>query len=300
MNYFNEIVREKYYFHFQNDFPELISDEYDEHKIVPLLERKSTLLYAKFGTHSNKLCKFQCIDCNDTFVCSCCVVSETHAWHRFVEISYVYKTTKQTIERDTEELENLIVPTYEEIALELENQLSNLDGGYHRILREISKQGEEWHKEIDIVINKIKTEINEIKMKHVEILKKHLDEVKQIQSLITQALLAPKNIKQSSEVSLTIGYNSKNSELKKLPPKIRLSLPTFIPKPQDRKELYSLFGQITPLFTATTERVLLLNQRNVSVREFLDQPKLYAKIQTGHNLLRIVDCLKKIKYGQVE
>lgn len=135
----------------------------------PFPGAKINLLYPKCGTHSNKLCKFQCIDCNYIFVCSCCVVSETHAWHRFVEISNVYRTKKQTIERDTEELENLIAPTYEEIALELENQLSNLDGGYHRILTEISKQGKEWHKEINIVINKTKTEINEIKMKHVEI-----------------------------------------------------------------------------------------------------------------------------------
>lgn len=211
----------------------------------------------------------------------------------YLKHMHVYRTKKQTIERDTEELENLIAPTYEEIALELENQLSYLDGGYHRILTEISKQGKEWHKNIDIVINKMKTEINEIKMKHVEILKKHLDEVKQIQSLITQTLLALRDIKQSSEVSLTIGYNSKNSELKKLPPKIRLSLPTFIPKPKDRKELYRLFGQIIPLFTATAEKVLSLKQRNVTVREFLDEPELYAKIQTGHNLIRSVDCLNE-------
>lgn len=109
----------------------------------------------------------------------------------------------------------------------MENQLAN--GGYDKIVKEISKQGEEWHKEIDIIIDKMETEINEIKIKHEDIFKKHLGVVKKIQTLITQTLLVLKEIEESTEVSLTIGYHFKNSELKKLPPKIRLSLPTFIP-----------------------------------------------------------------------
>lgn len=59
--------------------------------------------------------------------------------------------------------------------------------------------------------------------------------------------------------------------------------------------MYSLFGQITPrpLFTATADRVLSLKQRNVSVREFLDEPELYAKIQTGHDIIHSVECLNE-------
>lgn len=38
---------------------------------------------------------------------------------------------------------------------------------------------------------------------------------------------------------------------------------------------------------------MLAKQRNVTVREFLDEPELYAKIQTGHNLICSVDCLNE-------
>lgn len=48
----------------------------------------------------------------------------------------------------------------------------------------MSKQGEEWHKAIDMVITELKTKIIEIKVKHREILKEQLNEIKQIQSLI--------------------------------------------------------------------------------------------------------------------
>lgn len=44
------------------------------------------------------------------------------------------------------ELVNCISPSYEEIAIDLENQLANLDGEYEKITTEIFKQGEEWHK----------------------------------------------------------------------------------------------------------------------------------------------------------
>uniref|UniRef100_A0A8W8LSU5 Tripartite motif-containing protein 3 n=2 Tax=Magallana gigas TaxID=29159 RepID=A0A8W8LSU5_MAGGI len=180
-----------------------------------------------------------------------------------------------------------------EIALDLENQLANLDGGYEKLTTTMSKQGEQWHREIDIVINKMKTELSEIKEKHRDILQKHLNEIKQIQSLIKETLQTIRKIEKSTEVSSTIEYSSKIREFSKFPPKVQVSLPTFIPKPIDREKLYSLFGQITPLSTATEENVLSLNQPKTSVRELLDEPELVTTIQTGHEKLRSVACLNE-------
>uniref|UniRef100_A0A8W8LT78 Uncharacterized protein n=1 Tax=Magallana gigas TaxID=29159 RepID=A0A8W8LT78_MAGGI len=56
-------------------------------------------------------------------------------------------------------------------------------------------------------------------------------------------------------------------------------MPTFIPNPIDQEKMYSLFGKITPLSTATEDNVLPLNQPKTSVRELLDEPKLVATIQ---------------------
>nr|XP_034308279.1 uncharacterized protein LOC117680492 [Crassostrea gigas] len=219
------------------------------------------------------------------------MASEQHGRHRFVEVAEVFKTKKDDIKKDTKELENHISPTYEDIARDLENQLANLDGGYEKITTTMSKQGEQWHREIDIIINKMKTEISEIKVKHRDILQKHLDEIKQIQSLIKQTLQAIRKIEKSTEVYSTMEYSSKIREFSKLPPKIQVSLPTFIPKPIDREKLYSLFGQITPLSTATEENVLSLNQPTTSVRELLNEPELVATIQTEHEKLRSVTSL---------
>eukprot|EP00105_Crassostrea_gigas_P043549 XP_019927697.1 PREDICTED: uncharacterized protein LOC109620201 [Crassostrea gigas] len=259
---------------------EHISDEYDIYKIVPFQERRSTLIYPKS-------CEFQCKDCN-TFVCSSCMASDQHTGHKFIEVTEVYKTKKDTIEKDTKEYENLISPKYEEIVLDLENQLANLDGGYEKHTTTMSKQGERWHREIDIVVYKMKTEVSQIKVKHKRILQKHLDEIKHIQSLIKQTLLAIKEIKNSTEVSPTIEYNSKIREFSKLPPKVKVTLPIFIPKPIYCEKMYSLFGQIIPLSTSTEENVLSQNQPKTSVRELLDEPELVATIPTGYKELRSV------------
>nr|XP_011455462.2 uncharacterized protein LOC105347907 [Crassostrea gigas] len=268
-----------------------ISDGYDKHKIVSFKERRSTLIYPKCETHPQKMCELQCKDCNNISICSFCTASEQHRGHIFVQISTVYKVQKETIEKDTEELVNTLSPTYEEIARDLENQLANLDGGYEKLTSAMSKQGEQWHREIDIVINKMKTEISEIKVKHRDILQKHLNEIKQIQSLIKQTLRAINEIEKSTEVSPTIAYSSKIREFSKLPPKLQVSLPTFIPKPIDREELYSLYGHITPLSTATKENVYSLIQSKTSVREVLDEPEIVTTIQTGYETLRNVTCL---------
>ncbi|XP_052677673.1 uncharacterized protein LOC128158754 [Crassostrea angulata] len=270
-----------------------ISDGYDKHKIVPFKERRSTLIYPTCEIHPHKNCDFQCEDCGNIFVCSSCTASKQHKGHNFVEVTEVYKTKKEVIKKDTKDLENHIAPSYEEIALDLEKQLASLDGGYEKLTTTMSKQGEQWHREIDIIINKMKTEFSEIKEKHRDILQKHLNEIRQIQSLIKETLQAIRKIEKSTEVSPTIEYSSKIREFSKLPPKVQVSLPTFIPKPIDHEKLYSLFGQITPLSTATEENVLSLNQPKTSVRELLDEPELVATVQTGYEGLCSVTCLNE-------
>nr|XP_034317427.1 uncharacterized protein LOC117686512 [Crassostrea gigas]XP_034317428.1 uncharacterized protein LOC117686512 [Crassostrea gigas] len=267
-----------------------ILDGYDKHKIVPFEERRSTLIYPKCRTHSHKNCKFQCKDCDEIFICSSCAASAQHRGHTFLEVSEVYNTKKEVLGKDTKELENLISSTYEKIALDLENQLANLDGGYEKLTKTMSKQGEQWHREIDIIINKMKIEISEIKIKHRDILQKHLNEIKQIQSLIKEALQALKEMEYSTEVFSIIKYSSKVREFSKLPPKVQVSLPTFISNPIGREKLYSLVGQITPLSTATEENVLSLNKPTTSVRELLDEPELVTTIQTEYLKQRNVTC----------
>lgn len=132
------------------------------------------------------------------------------------------------------------------MAEDLKNQIANLDKGYQTLTTEISKQGEEWQKEIDAVIIKTKTEIDDIKVKHGVILQKQLNKIIEIQLLIQKILNNLKVIEESNELSIVIKYKSQNRDLSKLPSKFMVSLPKFIPKQIDREMIYFVFGQITP------------------------------------------------------
>ncbi|XP_078341471.1 uncharacterized protein LOC144627693 [Crassostrea virginica] len=270
---------------------EHICNEYDQHKIVPILERKSTLIYPKCETHQNKNCEYLCQDC-DILVCSDCAMSKQHKGHGFLKLEEIFTKSKERIRKDKEEL-NKMSPTYEKIAIELENQIANLDGEYEELSTYMSKQREELQREVVNAINQMEKEICEIKVKHHSIFKEHLNEIKQVQSLMQKTLVSLHEIEESNEISPTIHYSSKVEEFRKLPPKINVSMPKLIPKRVAREEVCSLIGKFIPLSTTLEERIFTAKKPNTSVRELLDEPEVLKTIETGHEKLRSVACLNE-------
>jgi sugar lactone lactonase YvrE len=273
-----------------------VVDDYDKHKVVPFQKRKSTLIYPKCSIHETEKCKFHCNDC-DMSVCSFCTASaDKHKGHTFSILSEIFNNRKVDIAKDSEEIETIISPTYEEMANDLETQITNLDGIYGKFTTVVTEHGEECHKKIDNVVNRMKHEIDEMKIKHLEILKKHLDEIKQIQSLIQQSLITLKKMEESNEVSVTMEYRSQNKEFKKLPPKVRVSLPTFSPNPIDSLQLYKSLGSLMPLTIITDENGYTLKKENALPRELMEEPELVTTINTGYEELRSVSCLSEEEF----
>lgn len=84
--------------------------------------------------------KFQCKNCI-ICVCSFCIASKEHGEHDLIELTEVYETKKENIVKDTYDLENVLTPTYYEIALGLEKQIANLDVIYENIATTILEHG---------------------------------------------------------------------------------------------------------------------------------------------------------------
>lgn len=92
-----------------------ISDEYDKHKIVPILERKKpSLMFPTCKIHSMKKCELQCKLCN-VFICVVCLASSEHKGHKFSGLKDIYKTKQVDIKKQTEEMKKIFALTYEEI-----------------------------------------------------------------------------------------------------------------------------------------------------------------------------------------
>ena len=167
---------------------------------------------------------------------------------------------------DTEELEKQILPTYEEIANELEIQIASLDGEYTKLSNEISNEKKEIQREVNNVFNQMEKEIGEIKVKHHSILQKHLNDIKQLQSRMQHTLIALTKMGESNEIFSTIKFNSKYEEFRKLPPKVNVSIPKFISKQRENEYLCSLIGKLSPLSITLEERVFTAKKPNTSVR----------------------------------
>ena len=273
---------------------EHISDDYSKHTIVPFHMRRSTLIYPKCETHPKKACEFQCKDCN-AILCSHCLASEQHnKEHKLSILEELFSKRKEQIKKDKKEIIKQLLPAHEDIAADLENQIANLDGNYTKLTTEMSKHREELHREIDNAMNQREKEINENKVKHHAILRKKLDEIKQLQSLMQETLHTLNELEDSNEISPTIHYSSKSLGFTKLPPKVHVSMPKFIPKQIEKEELCRLIGKLTPLSTTLEERVFTAKKPNTSVdRELLDEPEVLNTIKTGNERLRCFTCLNE-------
>ncbi|XP_078336813.1 uncharacterized protein LOC111101182 [Crassostrea virginica] len=272
---------------------EHISDDYSKHTIVPFQQRRSTLIYPKCETHPKRACEYQCEDCN-IFLCTDCFASKPHnKKHKLSKLDEMFSKKKDQIKKDKQEIKEQILPVYDDIASELKNQISHIDVDYQKFTKQLSKHREELHREIDNVMNQREKEIDENKLKHLSILKKYLEEIKQLQSLMHETLDSLYEMEESNEVTSTLHYSSKNPEFSKLPPKVIVSMPKFIPKPIEKEELCNLIGKLTPLSTTLEERVFTAKKPNTSVRELLDEPEVLITIKTGHKELRSVTCLNE-------
>nr|XP_022288518.1 uncharacterized protein LOC111100727 [Crassostrea virginica] len=272
---------------------EHISDDYSKHTIVPFDLRRSTPIYPKCEKHPNKTCDLQCNDCN-IFLCSHCLASKEHNKdHELSKLEEIFNQKKDQIQKDREEIKLQLLPAYEDIATELEYKIASLDVDYNILTMELSKHGEELHREIDNVINQRQKEIDENKAKHLSILKKHLEEIKKLQSLIQETIQTLIEKEDSNEVTPTIRYSSKNQEFSKLPPKVNVTIPKFIPQQKEKKDLCSLIRKLAPLSTTLEERVFIAKKPNTSVRELLDKPEVLITIRTGLERLRSVACLNE-------
>ncbi|XP_062619233.1 E3 ubiquitin-protein ligase TRIM45-like [Saccostrea cucullata] len=140
---------------------EHLSDSSKRHNVVPYKHRNvATNLPCQ--KHSHKNCEVYCEKC-DFNVCSICLSSGEHKGHDLTDAldKLISKTTD--LKKRLAELEKTIYPAYERIKLDLNNEKETLEKHYKELHSTVIKQEEDWHRKINIIVNKRKSEIDEMK-----------------------------------------------------------------------------------------------------------------------------------------
>ncbi|XP_062588874.1 tripartite motif-containing protein 2-like [Saccostrea cucullata] len=276
---------------------EHLSDSSIRHNVVPYKHRTAipNVNYPKCPNHTQKHCELYCEKC-DIPVCSTCISSGKHHGHKLTDVLQNPSFMKEILKKDLKELEKRICPTYEEIASDLNSEKLNLEKHYEKLTTAVTKQGEDWHREINIIVNKQKSEIDEMKSKHLAALNKQEHEIKQITSDVKQCILYLKKLLDSNDVSLTSAYKSRNAEFRSLPPKVNVSLPSFSPHPINTEQLHQMFGSLSALSITTDEHGYTMKTPEAvscpPVKPLLDEPEIITTIDTGYkDSLRSVTCL---------
>ncbi|XP_078321309.1 uncharacterized protein LOC111114765 [Crassostrea virginica] len=238
-----------------------------------------------------------------THLCKDCVekhFSDKSKVHNVVPLeqflSTDFESKREVLRRDLQELEKSIFPKYQESAAIIKTQKTDQLKHSQKLTAELNKQGEDLHREIHTIIQRKQAEIDEMNAQHLAAIEKQEGETNKALHEIKQVIQDLKSLLDTSDVGLVSKYWSRIAEFRKLPNKLKISLPNLLPQKINREELMKQFGSLRPLSIKTEEQVYTVPspgaESSPPARPLLDAPRLITDIPTtGYRDLYNVSCL---------
>lgn len=225
-----------------------------------------------------------CTHC-DTPICSACVASDEHNGHKISQVLEKCDIIKKNIQKDNEELRSKLAPLYQKLLHDLEIRIREVEVKCEEASKLISQQGDKWHKEIDSIVNQLKTQLEKIKEKGVKNLKVNKVKMEITLSKISSVLQSNEETLESNDLRTAIEYKSQNVAFSKGLEIVDVSLPTFKSIEINQQSIRNQFGVLS---TDVSEDHSLTATHEL----LLDEPVEVSSIWTGIDYLQHIACLK--------
>lgn len=151
-----------------------------------------------------------------------------------------------------------------------------------KLTKAVENHGEDLHNEIDIIVQKLKSEIEEKELKNMAVLTERETKISRIMSEIKQDITNLKKLLKFNDSCLVSSYKSRNAEFKILPRKINISLPNFAPKTLNKEKQ---FGKLSDVSTITEEpghTIEISEAESSPIRQLLDKPRIIRTLDTEY------------------
>ena len=217
--------------------------------------------------HKNIICELFCEYCGVP-ICEECASSTEHERHKKETFIKLYSLKEELILRDLQELEDIIYPSYKEVASNIPGQRADLDKHSQKLKISLNNKAETLHREIDSIIQKMHADIDAMNSEHLIAINKQETAIKQTIKEISQAILEVRRLMDTNDVHLVFKYQSKSHKLKILPTQLQVTLPRFEPTENDSKQISKQIGTLSKLESTW---------RPISTA-FLDKPRILTKL----------------------
>ena len=272
---------------------EHLCDESREHRVLPIRQRWSpSPNFPKCSEHPTNQGRHHCEQCNIP-ICALCVSSKKHNNHEVVDMMKKFQLQKEVLKKDLEELEKSIYPNYEKASSRISFHKTALSENSKVLISALKKRGEEWHREINLIIKNFEFEINETESKHLVELENQEGKVNCRISDISQTILDLRKLLISSDVCMVSEYKSRIAEFRKLPPQLKINLQNISFETINERQLSKQFGSLTKCSITLEEEKYIAQGVELSVpsgKTLMDKPKILTTINTEITPLYNVTC----------
>lgn len=245
-------------------------DESKEHKVIPVKHQWS--LIPKCKKHPTEQYVLYCEQC-DVPICVQCAHSNEHKKHGFVDIKHKLKSKQEILRKDLQELET-IFPEYEEAASKIKDQKDVLKKNSEQITKDLNRQRDIWHKEIDTIIKGLQSKVNKIESDECNALDKEELKMRNALSEISQIISDLRRLLNANDICAVSEYKSRNADFRRVVSYLKTSSLSFTPGKINREQLEKQIGSLSK-----------------PPRLLLEEALIEANIDTNYSQLLNVSCV---------